>query len=199
MPQRRRRAIAVIGAIALVVLVALAASCANDASSDESTTSQTAGNAADAVFAASMIPHHEDAIEMAQIALERTKREEIRTLAEGIISSQQEEIAILRDRLSELPSADPDADHMMDMAEMTALMDAEPFDRAFIDAMVPHHEGAIMMAEQQLDAGQDPVLRALAEEIIDEQAVEIDQMQMWREEWFGAPADSGHMMSGQGR
>lgn len=61
------------------------------------------------------------------------------------------------------------------------------FDRAFIDAMVPHHEGAIEMARAAQEAGLTvPALAELADDIIATQGVEIDQMKEWRADWFGS-------------
>jgi len=61
------------------------------------------------------------------------------------------------------------------------------FDQAFIDAMVPHHEGAIEMATAAKEAGlSQPDLVEVADDILATQQVEIDQMKQWREEWFGS-------------
>jgi uncharacterized protein (DUF305 family) len=84
----------------------------------------------------------------------------------------------------------------MDPAELD---DAEPFDRAFIDAMVPHHEGAIAMAKQLLESGDQPALRKMAQDIIDAQTKEIAQMREWRKAWYGSAATGGHQaMHGEG-
>jgi uncharacterized protein (DUF305 family) len=62
-----------------------------------------------------------------------------------------------------------------------------PFDRAFIDAMVPHHQTAIEMAREAKEAGlSDSELMKIADNIIATQQVEIDQMLEWREQWFGS-------------
>jgi uncharacterized protein (DUF305 family) len=62
-----------------------------------------------------------------------------------------------------------------------------PFDRAFIDAMVPHHQAAIEMANEAKDAGlAQPELVEIADDIIATQQTEIDQMLEWREQWFGS-------------
>jgi uncharacterized protein (DUF305 family) len=62
-----------------------------------------------------------------------------------------------------------------------------PFDRAFIDGMVPHHEGAIEMAKAAKDAGlAEPELIEIADAIVDTQQREIDEMKDWRAEWFGS-------------
>ena len=64
---------------------------------------------------------------------------------------------------------------------------AVPFDRAFIDGMVPHHEGAIEMAKAAKAAGlTEPQLVEIAADIIATQQREIDQMKAWRAEWFGS-------------
>lgn len=62
-----------------------------------------------------------------------------------------------------------------------------PYDRAFIDAMVPHHLQAIEMAREAKDAGlTEPELVQIADDVIRTQQAEIDQMTAWREEWFGS-------------
>ena len=72
-------------------------------------------------------------------------------------------------------------------ASPAATSSSVPFDRAFIDAMVPHHESAIEMAETAKTAGlSQPELVTVANDIIDSQQAEIDQMLSWREEWFGS-------------
>jgi uncharacterized protein (DUF305 family) len=86
-------------------------------------------------------------------------------------------------------------EHMMGMdSDASALEQVRPFDRAFIDMMVPHHRGAIRMARVELDKGEDPRLRRLARDIIDSQSAEVEQMLGWRESWYGsaqgdAPSD----------
>lgn len=65
---------------------------------------------------------------------------------------------------------------------------AVPFDRAFIDGMVPHHEEAIAMAKEAKTAGlSEPDLVKIADAIIASQQTEIDKMRRWREDWFGSP------------
>ena len=72
-----------------------------------------------------------------------------------------------------------------DSADSTA--SGAEFDRAFIDAMVPHHESAIAMAEAAKDAGlSEPELVKVADDILATQQDEIDQMKQWRAEWFGS-------------
>jgi len=79
-----------------------------------------------------------------------------------------------------------EAGHPMDMqADVDALRNApEPFDLAFIDAMIPHHQSAIDAANMVKDSAVHPEMRALAQQVIEEQQKEIDQMLNWRKTWF---------------
>lgn len=148
------------------------------------------GEYSDAAFVDAMVPHHEGAVEMALVALENAEHEEIRTLAQGIIDGQRAEIELfgqIREGLGG-PStgmSQEEMEGMMGMAEdPQQLAQQRPFDRAFIDAMIPHHESAIEMAEIALEESEDPEIRRIAEDIVAAQEREISQMRQWREEWY---------------
>jgi len=162
------------------------------------------GAAIDLAFAEAMIPHHESAIEMAQIAKERSKRSEITGLAGDIVRTQTAEIEQLRAIVARLEKAGVEAgsmgmsDHDMGMDGDTAgLRTANPFDRAFLSGMIPHHEGAVMMSRMVLTRGADEETRALARSITAAQQAEIGVMRGWLADWYGTEADamsgSGHM------
>ncbi|MBW4485428.1 MAG: DUF305 domain-containing protein [Tildeniella torsiva UHER 1998/13D] len=153
-------------------------------------------------FIDGMIPHHEGAVVMAEAALENSQRPEIRQLAEDIIAAQQVEIAQMDDWRAEW-YPDAPAEPMMyhaemrhDMAMSEEMISAmrmdmdlggadEEFDLRFINAMIPHHEGAVAMAEDLKGKSQRPELLNLADEIITSQQAEIDQMTQWRQDWYG--------------
>ncbi len=153
-------------------------------------------------FLDGMILHHEGAVVMAEEALEKSSRDEILALSQDIISAQQTEIAQMQEwRQAWYPNAGDEPvmyhaemNHDMPMsAEMAAMMrmdmplgaaDAE-VDLRFINGMIPHHEGALEMAQEALEKSDRPELRALAEEILAVQQEEIDQMEAWRKEWYG--------------
>jgi uncharacterized protein (DUF305 family) len=78
----------------------------------------------------------------------------------------------------------------MDM-DASELRSARPFDRAFIDAMVPHHQGAIRMARMEIERGQNADLERIASAIVDAQAREIREMNEHRERRFGAGSPAG--------
>jgi uncharacterized protein (DUF305 family) len=89
------------------------------------------------------------------------------------------------------------AGHDMDHGAMHAA--GQPYDVAFIDGMIPHHEGAIVMAQQALEQSERAEIKQMAQAIIDAQAAEIEQLGAWRAEWYPDVAVSGNMqMEGMG-
>lgn len=168
---------------ALAVAGALAVGSCGDDDTLSSSASGAGGNGVDRAFVAEMIPHHQSAIEMATIAKQRGESAFVKQLADDIASSQGEEIATMRreDDAIELAGVKRDslgvADHMKGMDDDPAkLKTADPFDPAFIKMMIPHHAGAIEMAEVELAKGEDPELKMLAQDIIDAQQREITAM-----------------------
>ncbi len=148
------------------------------------------GEYSDAAFVDAMVPHHEGAVEMAQVALENAEHEEIRTLAQDIISGQQAEIEMfvrIREGLEGSPMegmSEEEMNQMMGMMDAQDLAGQRPFDRACLDAMIPHHESAIEMANVALEESEDPEIREIAQGIVDAQEAEIAQMEQWRAEWY---------------
>jgi uncharacterized protein (DUF305 family) len=148
------------------------------------------GEYSDAAFVDAMVPHHEGAVEMAEVALENAEHEEVRTLAREIIDGQQAEIerfGQIRDRLGGSPMegmSEEEMNRTMGMTDAQDLAGRRPFDRAFIDAMIPHHESAIEMANVALEESEDPEILEIAQGIVDAQEREIEQMRTWRDEWY---------------
>lgn len=151
-------------------------------------------------FIDAMTPHHEGALVMANEVLKKSSRPELKTLATAILKAQSTEIAQLKQwRKDWYPkaSAQPVAwhgqmGHMMPMTaeQMSAMrMDMDlgaadaTFDLRFIDAMIPHHEGAIVMAKDLLAKSKRPEMKKLAQDILSSQQAEIDQMKGWRKSW----------------
>ena len=117
---------------------------------------------------------------------------EIWQLAENIISSQEAEIEELRS-IREEQFGDPEVPTEMSPEEMQMmgamedpgeLENQEPFDRAFIDGMIPHHESAIEMAEVASEETSNPRIKDLTRRVTEAQEAEIEQMTGWREEWY---------------
>ncbi|HYF10147.1 MAG TPA: DUF305 domain-containing protein [Candidatus Paceibacterota bacterium] len=140
-------------------------------------------------FIAEMIPHHEGAIDMAKVALERSKRPEILSLAEGIIEAQEAENKNMRAWYEEWFGSAPPAGgmgmHMDGMAgDLEALRSASNFDREFIEQMIPHHEMAITMARMLQASTERTEMQELADQIITSQTREIEMMRSWLSSWY---------------
>jgi uncharacterized protein (DUF305 family) len=198
-------------AAALTVAVALAIPAGIGVAAP-ARTANTAANATDRAFVREMSPHHKMAVEMAKMAKMHGDHAEIRTLAGKIITAQNAEIRTLSTIakiLGVTPAKMPANGHMsmqmmrdLDtlgvsmsqsgmMMNMSDLDGAKPFDRKFIDLMIPHHQGAIRMARAELAKGKNPKLRSIARGIITAQAREIRQMNSWRKAWYGKTSPAG--------
>lgn len=143
-------------------------------------------NDSDVTFAHMMIPHHEQAVTMTELAPERAG-DEVQALAEEIQAAQGPEIdrmnTLLESWGQESVQDMEDMDHddmtgMMSDEQMTELEEAEgeEFDTMFLQMMIEHHEGAVEMAQTELDEGTNPEARDLAQQIIEDQNTEIEQM-----------------------
>lgn len=149
-------------------------------------------------FIEQMIPHHEGAIEMAKLAQERATQPEIKTLANSIIKSQSEEITTMKNWYKDWYGTEvPDtADNklgmgrgmmrggmMGDTTDTEVLKNAENFDKAFIEEMIPHHQMAVMMANMLAQGTKREEMKTLAKNIIDAQTKEINDMRKWYKAW----------------
>ncbi|MCF3143532.1 DUF305 domain-containing protein [Streptomyces platensis] len=163
-----------------------------------------AHNAADVAFAKGMIPHHRQAVEMADLAAGRASSREVKELAAKIKHAQDPEIKTMSGWLTawgeqvpeEMPGMDhsehsgssghsgmPGMDHsgmpgMMSAKEMAALKkkSGKDFDTAFMEMMVGHHRGAVKMARAEKGKGAYGPAKALADAVIKAQEAEIARM-----------------------
>ena len=142
---------------------------------------------ADLAFVAAMIVHHEQAVELAELAPGRVDDAELAEMAERIALVQADEAEQMRtwlERRSTRDDAGKGHGHADDMAgaisrstlDRAAELQGTAFDRLFIDAMVPHHRGAIDMAEERLAAPGDSAVTRWARAIATAQALEIDRL-----------------------
>lgn len=189
-------------ALVLTALAAVAlASCGGD---DENDTTQA--TSAERAFLEGMVPHHESAVDMAKVAQTRAEHPQVSELANAIVTAQQTEIAQMKkihERLfgealrpdegahEQLGLSADEAGMMMGEDAAAMLTKEKPFDRAFIDEMVPHHQGAIRMARAILADSKDDEVRGLAEDIVSAQSTEIGQMNRWRTAWYGSASPAG--------
>lgn len=151
-------------------------------------------------FIEQMIPHHEDAITMAKLALTQAQHPEIKQLSESIIDSQSKEIDLMREWYKEwfgrevftgtqllgqrgMMSGGMHMGMMGGETDITRLEQAADFDKVFIEEMIPHHQMAVMMASMLQRGTQRPEMQKLAQDIISAQTSEIDQMGEWYSDW----------------
>lgn len=188
----------------VLVVFALAAAtlsaCADDGGHDMNTmTSSSPGavtsappaasapgahNDADVAFATYMIPHHGQAVVMAEMATTRASSQQVKDLATQIQAAQDPEIKEMSGWLGAWGEPVPSAsamqhgDGMMTMDEMGQLETATgaQFDKMWMEMMIKHHEGAIAMARTELTEGSDADARRLAQAIADGQSKEIATM-----------------------
>ena len=131
-------------------------------------------------FAEMMIPHHQQAIEMSDLALQKSENEEVIALATQIKAAQDPEIV----EMSSWPGVNPEAhmghamDGMLSDDEMQELREADSlqFDRLFVQGMIKHHQGAIDMADEVKNSDNE-VVSNLARSIISTQRDEIQLME----------------------
>ncbi len=150
------------------------------------------GKYSDERFIDEMVPHHQGAVEMAEVALENAEHEEVKQLSENIVSTQRSEIEELKEikqeefGTSEVPMQmdEGQMEGMGMMEDPQSLADEKPFDKAFIDNMLPHHKSAIQMANVALEESDNPRIKELAGNIVEGQERELSQMQTWRERWY---------------
>ena len=151
-------------------------------------------------FIEQMIPHHEGAVSMAKIALVKSKRPEIKNLANAIITGQTKEIGDMTLWYKnwfgkDVPKGNTgmmgggmmsgSGMHMGGKEDMASLENAVDFDKAFLEAMIPHHQLALMMV-QMLESGTNrPEMIELSKNITVSQSKEIEDMQGWYQEWYG--------------
>ncbi|HWH37083.1 MAG TPA: DUF305 domain-containing protein [Candidatus Limnocylindrales bacterium] len=202
-----KRPLPVLRVLALVLVLGGLAACQAAAPSSPSPAGGAPGEI-DRAFIDMMVPHHESAVAMAQLAIERAERAELREMAHAIIEEQQREIEQLRgwrerwfgsadtppmDRMPlmpgvEMPGMPGHAGGTMDMTrDVELLRVAEHFDRTFLELMIEHHRSAVAAAEAVARESSVQEVRALAEQVITSQQAEIQQMSGWLAEWYPAP------------
>ena len=200
---RRRTLVAAVLAGTLAITVAACSSTTDDQPAMPMDTSAMpmSGTATEVAFAQSMIPHHQQAIEMADLALnpDAQASPQVRKLATAIKNAQDPEIQQMTDWLQQwgapttMPGASGDMaamDHgghdmggmtmsgMMTSEDMPALSRATgtEFDSMWLQMMISHQEGAVVIAEQVKAQSNNPDVTALANQVITAQKQEIDTM-----------------------
>jgi uncharacterized protein (DUF305 family) len=186
------RIVAVTAALATAVVVSSCSKTEDHSQHPTATSTSSATvavhNADDVMFAQMMIPHHQQAVELAALAPEHSTNQALLTLAATISAEQQPEINAMKALLLQW-DVDPNAmgDHgghgagmqgMVDDATMGKLrsLNGPEFDTLWLQAMIGHHQGAIEMAKTEVAKGQSVDMIAMAKTMVTAQQAEINQM-----------------------
>ena len=182
-----KRFLVAISIVSTLTLTACGSGSSSDTTVDSSTPAPADFNGADVMFAQMMIPHHEQAIEMSDMALDPTvgASKEIISLATQIKNAQDPEIAQMTSLLQTwgkaLTANHSGMDHSTMMSGMLSTEDMEKlgaltgtaFDASWAKGMIGHHEGAVEMAQDVLADGRSKEVRTLAQAIVSTQTAEI--------------------------
>lgn len=143
-------------------------------------------NAADILYVQDMIKHHEQAVEMTELAGEHGEAKDVRGIADRIHDTQGPEIESMRAWLKrngqpQEPKGGHDHAAMPGMATADRLKElgearGAAFDRLFLELMIAHHDGALTMATDVLSEGNDVIVEEMANDVISSQTAEIDRM-----------------------
>jgi uncharacterized protein (DUF305 family) len=143
-----------------------------------------------------MTHHHQGAVDMAKIAVQKAQHPELKAFAQKIIVDQNREIAEMKNWREKWYAGKPMAMNM----EMPGMMDSmkmmagdgmkkfeaatgNDFDKMFLEMMTPHHDGAVTMAKEALTKAEHQEIKTLSNNIIKAQEAEIKQMADWKAKW----------------
>ncbi|KRF09462.1 hypothetical protein ASH00_02640 [Arthrobacter sp. Soil782] len=188
---KRYLSLSALGLAAVVVLAGCGAADPGESAAGSSG-GEVSGehNDADVMFAQMMIPHHEQAVQMSDVVLAKDGLSpEITELATQVKDAQAPEIETMTGWLDawgepveghHMESADGEdgMDGMLSEDQMGELEVAqgEEAARMFLESMTAHHNGAVDMAQEEIENGENPEAIALAEDIVETQEAEIEEM-----------------------
>lgn len=153
------------------------------------------GEEYDRIFIANMIEHHKGAVDMANLALTNAKHQELKDMANNIISAQSKEITDMETWQKNWGYPTSSGEMMMDHSAMGMMgsmdqmtkdlkgLTGDAFDKAFLASMIVHHQSAINMAYPGLTNAKHDEVKDLTKAIINAQSSEIDQMKQWQKDW----------------
>jgi uncharacterized protein (DUF305 family) len=199
----RQKASSIVMGLAGLALGALLMAAARPSGNPGLSGAPTGGPSAalDSHFIEQMIPHHQDAVAMAELALTKAKHPELKRLAEDIRREQTREIGEMRSWYAawfgkDVPASDGADSHghgmmgqgtmmgmMGDHTDLETLETAADFDREFIRQMIPHHQMAVMMARMLRYGTARQEMKDLADAVTESQSAEIELMRGWYRDW----------------
>lgn len=141
-----------------------------------------------------MVPHHQGAIMMAEDALQKAVHPELKAFAQKVIDAQRQEIGDMKkwrqqwyadSAIAMMSGEMPMSFDQMNQQMVTHLGAADStYDDRFVDMMIPHHRGAVMMAQDAVNKATKGEIKSLAQRMIDDQNKEIAQLEAWRKQWY---------------
>lgn len=141
----------------------------------------------DKTFLSNMIVHHQGAVDMAKLAVTNAKHQELKDMANTIITAQQKEITNMTAWQKQWNYPSTSTDSMMgSMDGMTAMLTGktgDDFDKTFIEQMIIYHQSAIGMATPGATNAYHQDVKDLSKAIVTAQTGEITQMQQWQKAW----------------
>lgn len=186
--KKNKKKTAVLVFVALAAIIFLIGSLSSFSPATENN-SDNGFNRADIMFMNMMIIHHDQAIEMAELAPNRTDNENILELSKNISEAQRAENKQMAEWLKELGYQRPRDGHRMagmaSRAQMQELSNSEgrEFDKLFSELMITHHRGGIQMAQSFSQRGSHTELIEMERHMVTAQQNEIQMMQEWRQNW----------------
>jgi uncharacterized protein (DUF305 family) len=160
--------------------------------SEMKTDANAASQPFDLQFMDTMTHHHEGAIQMSEMVLNKSNNAELKKFAVKIVEDQKKEIAQMKDWRDKWFAEKPPAKNMEmssvkmmtgDSMKKMESASGKEFDLQFLDMMIPHHSDAVTMSQEALQKGEHAEIKTLANRIIKAQEAEIRQMTDWKAQW----------------
>jgi uncharacterized protein (DUF305 family) len=183
-----------VGALAVAIVLVLVVGFGSYQKMQSTKKADQASAMAEQQFMEQMTSHHADAIQMAEMAKEKAKNGQVKSLAAGIITAQNKEITDMKSWYKQwfgkdLPAMAAMPGMMMDDGmDMGKLSSATDFDLEFVNQMVPHHQKAVQMAKDILTKAKHSELKKMANDVVTSQTMEIQEMQQLQTEFQDNPA-----------
>jgi uncharacterized protein (DUF305 family) len=184
-----------VGALVLAIVLVLVVGMSSYQKTQNTKRSDRASAVAEQQFMEQMTSHHMDAIQMAQMAQDKAKNKQVKSLSAGIITAQNKEVTEMKSWYKQwygkdMPEMATMPGMMMDGMDMGKLSSAKDFDDEFVSQMIPHHQKAVQMAKDILPKAKHSELKNMANDVITSQTMEIQEMQQLQKEFQDYPFGS---------
>jgi uncharacterized protein (DUF305 family) len=181
-----------VGALAVAIVLVLVVGLTSYQKMQNTKKSDQASAVAEQQFMEQMTSHHMDAIQMAQLAQDKAKNKQVKSLAGGILTAQNKEVNEMKSWYKQwygkdMPEMAAMPGMMMDGMDMGKLSSAADFDLEFVNQMIPHHQKAVQMAKDILPKAKHTEIKSMVNDIVNSQTMEIQEMQQLQKEFQANP------------